>query len=121
MQHMYKMRLYEFSRLYICFKQNSFIYVGPLYEHHLKMGNLDRINSHVHLKWDDAALTVNYFLYVLERIKKYGLINGTLSQKKYPDYKNNLQEEEDKLTEYFLYEMRKEPAPEKTYPDMPVI
>jgi hypothetical protein len=121
MHQMFKMRLYEFGRLHAIFKQNGYIYAAPLYEHHLKMGYLDRVNLHVQLKWDDASLTVNYFHYVIERIKKYGLVYGTLSQKKFPDYENNLKEEEDKLTEYFLYEMRKEPVPDKNYPEMPVL
>ena len=121
MYQMYKMRQMEFGRMYVLFRHNSEVYLQPLFDYHLKMGILDKPTQHVHFKWDDASLTVNYFLYVLQRVKKYGLGYGPLGQDKFPDYKETLRSEEDKLTEYFLYEMRKEPAPEKEYPPMPVL
>ena len=119
---MYRMRCQEFGRLFAIFRFNCYLYSEPLIEYHLKMGVLDNLGpGHIHMKWDDASLTVNYFLYVMERINKYGLQYGPINQRKFPDYENSIKEEEDKLTEYFLYEMRKEPGPEKTYPDMPII
>ena len=118
---MMKKRTEEFSRMYILFKGNSTMYLQPLYDFHLKMGIVDKPSIHKYLKWDDASLTVNYLIYVLERIKKYGLNYGPLGKDKFPDYKNSLKKTEDELTEYFLYEMRKEAAPEKELSNLPTL
>jgi hypothetical protein len=115
------MRTAEMGRMYVLFKGNSEMYLQPLYDFHIKMGIVDKPTMHKFLKWDDASLSVNYLLYVLERVKKYGLNYGPLGQNKFPDYKETLKKTEDQLAEYFLYEMRKEPAPEKQYPPMPVL
>ncbi len=118
---MMRMRTNEFGRMYVLFRRNADQYLQPLYDFHIKMGIVDKPTIHKYLKWDDASISVNYLLYVLERIKKYGLNYGPLGQTKFPDYKDTIKSKEDELTEYFLYEMRKEPAPEKQYPSMPVL
>lgn len=91
----------------------------PLYENNIKYGSLDQFTQHKYLKWDDASITVGYLEYVLNRIKKYGLNHGPLDQRKFPNYKESLKAEEDRLAEYFLYEMRKEPQKEQNIPEMP--
>ncbi len=116
-----RMRTAEFGRMYVLFRTNANMYLQPLYDYHLKMGIVDKPALHKFLKWDDASITVNYLLYVLERIKKYGLCYGPIGQSKFPDYKETLRKTEDELTDYFLYEMRKEPSAEKEYPPMPTL
>jgi hypothetical protein len=118
LQHMAMMRSHEMARMSILFRRNAYFYMQPLYDFHIKYGNLDKSTDHKYLKWDDACLTINYFHYVIDRVKKYGLNYGPLAQGKFPNYKDVLKSEEDRLTEYFLYEMRKEPQPEKDIPEM---
>jgi hypothetical protein len=117
---MYKMRQNELARMYVLFRRNAYFYLQPLWDYHLKCGDLDRVSMHKYLKWDDASASIAYLNYVLRRVKKYGLHFGPLNQLKFPNYKEDLQEVEDKLTEYFLYEMRKEPVKEKELPEMPL-
>jgi hypothetical protein len=108
----------EVGRCYLLFKSNSayFNYITPLIEHHIKLGELDRVAVHKYYNWDDASLVTGYYDYVLRRLGKYGKINlikglqyGLLNSKKFPNYKEELRNLEDDLTDYFLYEMRKEP------------
>ena len=106
--------------MFILHRHNAGVYMRPLYDHHIKMGNLDTAAQNKYLKWDDASLSVAYLQYVLDRVRKYGLNYGPLGQTKFPDYKQKLKNVEEELTQYFLYEMRKEPAPERKYPDMPI-
>jgi hypothetical protein len=116
---MYRMRSMELGRMLVLFRSNADIYMQPLVDYHVKMGNLDKHAEHKFLKWDDASITVAYFDYVLRRLNKYGLLNGTLNRGKFPNYKETLNNEEDKLVDYFLYEMRKEPTEEAKIPPMP--
>jgi hypothetical protein len=119
LQLMYRMRIREISRMHLLFRRNSDIYMQPLYEHHMKLGGVDAYTHNKYFKWDDASLTVAYLDYVLRRLNKYKLLLGPLTQKKYPDYKEDLKNQEDALVEYFLYEMRKEPVEQKEIPLMP--
>jgi hypothetical protein len=119
LQLMYRMRIKEISRNYVLFRRNSDIYMQPLYEHHMKLGGVDAYTHNKYFKWDDASITVAYLDYVLRRLNKYKLLLGPLTQRKYPDYKEDLKNQEDELVEYFLYEMRKEPAEHKEIEPMP--
>ena len=47
-----------------------------------------------------------------------GLQYGLLNHRKFPNYKESLKKMEDELTEYFLYEMKKEPLT-REYATMP--
>ncbi len=114
------MRTDEMARMYVLFRRNCYYYMQPLYEYQIKMGNLDKFSQHRYLKWDDASISVNYLEYVMQRIRKYGLNYGPIDQRKFPNYKETIKNEEDRLTEYFLYEMRKEPQQEKPIPEMPL-
>lgn len=115
---MYKQRLNEIARCYFIFGGFS-PYLLPLYEHHLKLGDVDRSGEFRNLYWDDATKIANYLDYVMKRINKYGLHWGILNPKKFDGYKEQMKKEEDELTQYFLYEMRKPPAEEKEYAEMP--
>ena len=117
---MYKLRQKEFGRNYILFRGCHNIYNAPLQEYHISLGKTDKWTPQKYYQWDDAERTIGYLNYVMRRIGKYGLLYGTLSQNKFPNYKEKIKNEEDELTEYFLYEMRKEPLPEKEYPPMPM-
>jgi hypothetical protein len=119
LQLMYRMRIKEMSRMHLLFRHNSDIYMKPLLEHHVKMGGVDAYSHNRYLKWDDASITVAYLDYVLRRLSKYKLNYGPLTQRKYPDYTDDLKKQEDALVEYFLYEMRKEPVEQKEIPLMP--
>jgi hypothetical protein len=120
LQKMYKERQSEIGRLYVLFRYNYLTYAQPLYEHHLKHGVLDKYHANTHFKWDDAAASIGYFDYVLRRLGKYSLTRGALQPRKFPNYREELQKEEDKLVEYFLYEMRKAPVEQKEAQLMPV-
>lgn len=117
---MYKQRQAEIGRVALLFPQNYSVYITPLYEHHIKCGELDRHTKPKYLKWDDASITIGYLNYVLNRIGKYGLHWGSLNYKKFDNYKQKLKEEEDKLVEYFLYEMRKPPVEADKIEPMPM-
>ncbi len=117
---MYRMRQHEIARMYVIFRRNSYFYMQPLWDHHIKMGNLDKHSQHKYMKWDDASLSVGYLDYVINRIKKFGLQYGPLDQDKFVNYKETIRNEEEKLTEYFLYEMRKKPVEQKEIPEMPL-
>ncbi len=117
---LYSLRIEEMGRMYVIFRQNAYMYLPPLYEFHIKMGDTDRRRGATLYKWDDASISIGYFDYVLRRIQKYGLHRGPLSSAKFPSYKEMIQEEEDKLVDYFLYEMRKPPLEEKELPRMPL-
>jgi len=119
LQLMYRMRIKEISRMHLLFRRNSDVYMQPLYDHHIKMGGVDAYSQNKYLKWDDASITIAYFEYVLKRLNKYKLLLGPLTQKKYPEYKDDLKKQEDDLVDYFLYEMRKEPFAQKEIPPMP--
>ena len=115
---MYKARQDEIGRCLVLFKNNGAYtsYIQPLVEHHIKLGELDRLIAHKYYNWDDASITTGYYDYVLRRLGKYGkfiiilgLQYGLLNHKKFPNYKEELNKLEDELTDYFLYEMRKEP------------
>ncbi len=108
------------GRMYVLFRHQAAIYIQPLLEYHVKMGLLDQFTQHKYLKWDDASIGVSYLEYVLNRTRKYGLNYGPLGQGKFPNYKETLRTKEEELTEYFLYEMRKEPGLEKEFPTMPI-
>jgi hypothetical protein len=118
---MYKARISEIGRCYLLFKNNNnyMNYVTPLLEHHTKLGELDRLSLHRYFNWDDASITTSYYDYVLRRISKYGLQHGLLNYKKFPNYRENLKKLEDELTDYFLYEMKKEPLA-RQYTPMPI-
>jgi hypothetical protein len=81
---------------------------------------VDRYTKPKYLKWDDASISVGYLQYVLNRIGKYGLQWGSLNYKKFDNYKQKLKEEEDKLVDYFLYEMRKPPVEGEKLEPMPL-
>lgn len=117
---MFKQRQSEIGRLHLLFPSSYLTYISPLYEHYIKYGELDRHTKPKYLKWDDASLTYSYLDYVLRRIGKYGLHWGSLNFRKFDDYEKILKEEEDKLTEYFLYEMRKPPLEKEVVSDMPL-
>ena len=100
--------------MFYLFKLNTYqSYVKPLYENFLKEGLLDKRNDKINYRWDDASRIVGYLDYVKRRINKYGLQYGYLTFNKFYDYKTSLQEEEDRLVDYFIYEMRKEPVERK--------
>ncbi len=114
------LRRRELSRLYVLFRRNASMYALPLLENEIKMGNLDHYAAHKYLRWDDACITINYLDYVLRRADKYKLTLGPLTQKKYPNHKEDLKQKEDELVDYFLYEMRKEPVEQQEIPAMPL-
>lgn len=100
--------------MYYLFKANAFkSYVRPLFENYISEGLLDKRNDKINYRWDDASRIVGYLDYVQRRINKYGLQYGYLNFNKFYDYKNTIQEEEDRLVDYLVYEMRKEPAERK--------
>ena len=107
---MYAQRRYEMARAFIIFQRAHFNYIQPLYEHHIKMGMNDSGNEFKYYTWDDASRIVGYYDYVLRRITKYGLHRGAIQPTKYSNYKSDLVKEEEELVDYFLYEMRKQPA-----------
>ena len=74
LNRMYKARLSEVGRCYVLFKnQNMFYnYLTPLLDHHIKLGELDRLALHKYYDWDDASITTSYYDYVLRRLSKYG-------------------------------------------------
>ena len=109
----------EITRCAHIFRFNYLNYVYPLIEHKLKYGELDNLKPTRMLKWDDAHKTIEYYKYVKERVQKYGLHFGTTVFLKHANYRQKIQEEEDKLTEYFLYEMRKNPVEPIDLPNMP--
>lgn len=117
---MYKARKEEKARMSVLFRKNADIYLEPLIENDMKYGRLDTYKPGTYMKWDDVSITVGYLDYVLRRITKYGLHYGSISKYKFPNYKEELKKDEDKLVEYFLYEMRKEPAEQKEIPTMPI-
>ena len=70
---MYKQRTSEMARCFIIFGHSSYLsYIRPLWEHHIKLGEMDRDCSHRFYYWDDASRVIGYFDYVLKRIEKYG-------------------------------------------------
>ena len=52
---------------------NYMLYIQPLWEHHIKMGDLDRISPTRFYYWDDASRVVGYLDYVYKRVHKYGM------------------------------------------------
>ncbi len=71
---MYSQRISEMARCFLIFNHCSYLtYIYPLWEHHLKLGDLDRNNPHRFYYWDDASRVVGYFDYVVKRIEKYGI------------------------------------------------
>lgn len=116
---MYNQRKHELSRCYVLFRDKARYYNSPLLEHHIKMGDVDKPNPYKYLNWRDASLSVAYLEYVLTRLSRYGLHWGALRNKKFPDYKQKIRSEEDELTDYFLYEMRKPPVKRDEIPAMP--
>lgn len=120
LNRMYYQRIQEMGRMWLLFRNISGNYVMPLYEHHIKLGNSDKYHMSMMYKWDDSSIAIGYLDYVTRRITKYGLHRGPLCSIKFPGYKDEIQNEEDQLAEYFLYEMRKAPAEEKILPRMPI-
>lgn len=121
LRHMYFMRMFEIARCKLIFPHNYRNYFIPLLEHHVKSGNLDghSFEDRVYY-WDDASKIANYMDYVTRRINKYGLHWGIINKKKFENYKEKIQKEEDELVDYFLYEMRKAPVKEQELPNMPL-
>jgi hypothetical protein len=120
LNYMYVKRKNEYSRMYILFRGHSLMYAPALVEYDLKMGGVDKMDAGRNLKWDDATITVGYLEYVLRRLNKYSLDRSILNPYKFPNYKDTLKSEEDNLVDYFLYEMRKEPANAVELPEMPM-
>ena len=108
--HMYLMRLGEIARSFNLFQASYFSYCLPLHEHHLKLGHTDYNNLYKIYYWDDATKIVNYLDYVTKRINKYGLHWGVIDNQKFDGYKEQIKKDEDELTNYFLFEMRKPPT-----------
>lgn len=100
----------EIARCYVIFKHTFMSYVWPLYEHHIKLGKVDKASFYKNYYWDDASKVADYYDYVMRRIGKYGLHWSILNPNKVYNYKKMIQEEEDNLVDYFIYEMRKKPA-----------
>ncbi len=113
---MYKQRLSELARLRNLFGRDSYLsYSKPLYESLIKEGLLDKFNPYVDYTWDDSSRIAGYVDYVTRKVSKYCLHYGMINQLKFHDYKNQIQQDEDKLVDYLVYEMRKAPV-EKQYP-----
>ena len=54
------------------FRNSYHLYVKPLWDHHLAMGDLDRNTATKQLYWDDASKTVGYVEHLAGRVAKYG-------------------------------------------------
>lgn len=103
----------EMSRLYSIFGKSAFLaYIMPLYEQYGDQ-YVDKYNQYSNFYWDDASRAAAYIDYVTRKITKYGLQYGMISQKKFYNYKQTIQDDEDRLVDYFLYEMRKAPSEKK--------
>jgi hypothetical protein len=117
---MYELRKNEITKMNHLFRNSFFSYALPLYEHHFKLGSIDRVHTLKFYHWDDASKIGAYYDYVLRRIRKYGLHWGSLTNKKFDNYKEQMKKEEDELVDYFLYEMRKPPSEEKELNSMKI-
>jgi len=118
--YMHGLRMEEIARCNHIFPNMYMSYALPLYEHHIKLGNLDSFALGRVYYWDDATKMGNYFDYVMRRINKYGLHWGLLNKNKFQGYKEKIAQEEDDLTKYFLYEMRKAPVEQNELNKMPI-
>jgi rRNA processing protein Gar1 len=61
------------------------LYVKPLWDQHMAMGDLDRATPTKQLYWDDAIKTVGYVEGVLGRVAKYGKIDNINIKDYYTD------------------------------------
>jgi hypothetical protein len=103
------------GRLKALFPNNYHSYIKPLHEDYTTQ-MVDKWNPYKTFYWDDAIKVANYLDYVTRKISKYGLHLSFIRPNKFENYKQAIQDEEDRLTEYFLYEMRKEPMERKSNP-----
>lgn len=113
---LYRQRRFELTRLYRLFHNMSSSYELPL-QKEFANGLVDKYSIYKNYQWDDASKIASYFDYVTRKITKYGLHMSFIQPNKFENYKQKIKEEEDALTEYFLYEMRKKPV-EQNYEPM---
>jgi len=73
LNYMWRQRTFEIARCYMTFRSQYMLYVKPLWDHHIEMGDLDRATPTKQLYWDDASKTVGYVEYVVQRVSKYGM------------------------------------------------
>lgn len=69
---MHRQRSYEMARCYMLFRSQFMLYIQPLWEQHLRMGDFDMLKPTKQLYWDDASKTVGYVQQIIGKVSKYG-------------------------------------------------
>ena len=96
----------EMRRLWRTMGQSSFMYFYPLLDDYRAANSVDSPRSLRTWTWQDSSKIVDFFNLHLMRSQKYGLDMPFLAPRDLT--KEQLKQKEDSLTEYFLYELRKD-------------
>ena len=98
----------EMKRLHRIMPNNGFLYFYPLLDDYNSQKSIESVRAHRLWTWQDSSKIVAFVDMHLMRSRKYGLDIGPLINSGLT--KDELKAEEDRLTEFFVNEMRKKPV-----------